>query len=41
MRLWLCDWAGRPLVAGFRENIQGIEVAGMARSAPIDRFEPA
>ncbi len=41
MRLWLCDWAGRPLVAGFRENIQGIEVAGVAPSAPIDNFEPA
>jgi len=41
MRLWLSDWAGRPLVPGFRENLQGIEVAGMAPSAPVDSFEPA
>ena len=41
MRLWLTDWEGRPLVPGFRENIQGIEVADVARSAPIDSFEPA
>ncbi len=41
MRLWLGDWAGRPLVPGFRENIQGIEVAGMVPSAPIDNLEPA
>ncbi len=41
MRLWLCDWAGRPLVAGFRENIQGVEVDGMVPSAPVDSFEPA
>ena len=41
MRLWLGDQAGRPLVPGFRENLQGIEVAGMVPSAPIDNFEPA
>ena len=41
MRLWLSDWDGRPLVPGFRENIQGIAVAGMTPSAPIDNLEPA
>jgi len=41
MRLWLSDWDGRPLVPGFRENLQGVSVAGMVPSAPIDKFEPA
>ena len=41
MRLWLTDPAGRPLVPGFRENIQGIAVAGMVPTAPVDSFEPA
>lgn len=41
MRLWLSDWDGRPLVPGFRENLQGIEVADMVPSAPIDNLEPA
>ena len=41
MRLWLTDPAGRPLVPGFRENIQGIEVAGVAPCAPVNSFEPA
>ncbi len=41
MRLWLNDWAGRPLVSGFRENNQGIQVAGMMPSTPVDSFEPA
>ena len=41
MRLWLGDAAGRPLAPGFRENIQGIEVADMAPSAPVNSFEPA
>ena len=41
MRLWLGDDVGRPLAPGFRENIRGIEVAGMTPSAPIDSFEPA
>lgn len=41
MRLWLSDDKGRPLVPGFRERLQGIEVAGMAPTAPVDSFEPA
>ena len=41
MRLWLCDDTGRPLVPGFRERFQGIEVAGMVPTAPVDSFEPA
>jgi len=41
MRLWLSDSDGRPLVPGFRENLQGIEVAGMTRQAPVNSFEPA
>ena len=40
MRLWLTD-TGRPLVPGYRENIQGVEVAGMTHCAPVDRFEAA
>ena len=41
MRLWFCDDGGRPLVPGFRSNIQGIEVAGMLPQAPVNSFEPA
>lgn len=42
MRLWLAnDAAGRPLVPGFRDNIQGVEVADMTRTAPVNSFEPA
>lgn len=41
MRLWLTDPSGRPLVPGFRENLQGIEVAGMTRQVPVNAFEPA
>lgn len=41
MRLWLTDPAGRPLVDGYRENIQGVEVAGMVRHAPLDVSEAA
>ena len=41
MRLWLSDRDGRPLVPGFRENIQGVNVAGVAPSAPVDTLEPA
>jgi len=41
MRLWFSDDAGRPLVPGFRENIQGIEVADMVPQAPVNSFEPA
>jgi hypothetical protein len=41
MRLWLSDGSGRKLVPGFRENIQGIEVAGMVPCAPVNSFEPA
>jgi hypothetical protein len=42
MRLWLCDDRnGRPLVPGFRENLQGVTVAGMKPTAPINSFEPA
>jgi len=42
MRLWLADdQGGRPVVPGFRENIQGIEVPGTVPCAPVDAFEPA
>ncbi len=40
MRLWLAD-EGRPLVPGFRENIQGVEIAGMTKCAPVDSFQAA
>jgi hypothetical protein len=40
MRLWLAD-ESRPLVPGFRENIQGVEIAGMTHCAPVDSFEAA
>ena len=41
MRLWLTDWDGRPLKPGFRENIQGVNVAGVPPQAPANVFEPA
>jgi len=41
MRLWLTDWEGRPLKPGFRENIQGVNVAGTTPKAPVNVFEPA
>ena len=42
MRLWLNERAGgRPTVPGFRDEIQGIEVAGVAHCTPVDAFEPA
>jgi len=42
MRLWLAaDRVGRPVVPGFRENIQGIRVAGTVPCAPVDALEPA
>ena len=41
MRLWLTDWDGRPLKPGFRENIQGVNVAGVQPQAPVNNFEPA
>jgi len=42
MRLWLAeDAGGRPVVPGYRENIQGIEVAGTVPCAPVDALEPA
>ena len=41
IRLWLTDWDGRPLKPGFRENIQGFNVAGVQPLAPVDNFEPA
>lgn len=42
MRLWLAeDVGGRPVVPGFRDNIQGIAVAGTVPCAPVDAFEPA
>ncbi len=42
MRLWLAaDGGGRPVVPGFRENLQGIMVAGTAPSTPVDVLEPA
>jgi hypothetical protein len=42
MRLWLAeDTGGRPVVSGFRENLQGISVAGTVSCAPVDAFEPA
>ena len=40
IRLWLHD-SSRPLVPGFRENIQGVEIAGMTLCAPVDSFEAA
>ena len=43
MRLWLAeDHGGRPVVPGFRDNIQGIEIKGRTvPCAPVDAFEPA
>ncbi len=42
MRLWLAaDGGGRPVVPGYRENIQGIRVAGTVPCAPVDVLEPA
>lgn len=41
MRLWLTDWNGRPLKPGFRENIQGVNIAGVTPQAPVNVFEPA
>ena len=41
MRLWLTDWDGRPLKPGFRENIQGVNIAGVKPEAPVNVFEPA
>ena len=42
MRLWLADHGGgRPVVPGFRANIQGIRVAGTVPSTPVDVLEPA
>jgi hypothetical protein len=41
IRLWLTDWDGRPLKPGFRENIQGFNVAGTIPQAPVNNFEPA
>jgi hypothetical protein len=41
MRLWLNDWDGRPLKPGFRENIQGVNIKGVAPQAPVNVFEPA
>ncbi len=42
MRLWLAaDGGGRPVAPGFRENIQGIMVAGTVPSTPVDVLEPA
>lgn len=41
MRLWLLDKNGRPLAPGFRENISGIEVAGIELTAPVDNLVAA
>ena len=42
MRLWLAeDKGGRPVVPGFRENIQGIPPQGAEPCTPVDAFEPA
>ena len=41
IRLWLTDWDGRPLKQGFRENIQGFNVAGVQPTVPVNNFEPA
>ena len=42
MRLWLAeDNGGRPVVPGFRENIQGIMPRETVACAPVDAFEPA
>ncbi|MDC0033631.1 TauD/TfdA family dioxygenase [Alphaproteobacteria bacterium] len=41
IRLWLTDWTGRRLKPGFRENIQGVNFAGVAPQAPVNVFEPA
>jgi hypothetical protein len=41
IRLWLTDWDGRPLKPGFRENIQGFNVAGVQPTVPVNNFEPA
>jgi hypothetical protein len=42
MRLWLAaDESGRPVVPGFRENIQGIPSPTASYCAPVDAFEAA
>ncbi|MEE8332854.1 MAG: TauD/TfdA family dioxygenase [Alphaproteobacteria bacterium] len=42
MRLWLAeDKGGRPVVPGFRENIQGIMPHETVPCAPVDALEPA
>lgn len=42
MRLWLAeDAGGRPVVPGFRENIQGINPKNAEPCAPVDVFESA
>ncbi len=42
MRLWLAeDRGGRPVVPGFRENIQGVMPRDTVPCAPVDALEPA
>ena len=42
MRLWLAeDNGGRPVVPGFRKNIQGIMARETVPNAPVDALEPA